>query len=44
MKEIREKFYRREKIDKHFKELESESILRNEEKKTKRISKRTGEK
>ena len=44
MKEIRVKFYRREKIDKYFKEFERESILRNEEKKTKKISKRTGEK
>ena len=39
MKEIRVKFYRREKIDKYFKEFERESILRNEEKKTKNTKK-----
>ena len=44
IKEIRKKFYGRARIDKYFKELERENILKNEKKNNKKVSKRTGEK
>ena len=39
IKEIRKKFYGRERIDKYFKELERENILKNEKKITKKYQK-----
>ena len=42
--EIRKVFYEKEKIDKYFKKLERENNLKNDEKKGRKISRRTREK